>query len=146
YFLPLLLTKKNRTHLDIVAQDRLLPTPMEMVRMLTTFGVTVIAWVFFRAENLSHAFIYLKGVFSPSLLTIPQGHHFVDAAMHPVTMSLLLIFFMVMEWLGRRQQYAIEGTFVDSPRLIRWSLYAVLIFMVGIFAQTNEMPFIYFQF
>jgi len=49
YFLPLLLAKRNRNNLDVVAQDNVLPSPMELFKMLMTFGLTVIAWIFFRA-------------------------------------------------------------------------------------------------
>ena len=51
YFLPLLLTKNNRKNTDVVAQGRYLPSIRELISMLTTFSLTVIAWVFFRARR-----------------------------------------------------------------------------------------------
>ena len=53
YFLPLLLVKRNRRNLDIVAENRVLPTIKELLSMLTTFFLTVFAWIFFRAESVS---------------------------------------------------------------------------------------------
>src|SRR5690554_2147870 len=72
YFLPLLLTHRNRTHLETVARGKILPSPKEILQMGATFSLTTLAWVFFRAENIKHAFSYLGEIFSSSLLSIPS--------------------------------------------------------------------------
>ena len=59
YFLPLLLTNNNRKNLGVVAEGKLLPSFRELFAMLTTFILTVFAWIFFRAEDLNHAFSYI---------------------------------------------------------------------------------------
>lgn len=43
YFLPLLLIKRNRKNLDIVAENRVLPSIRELLSMFTTFSLTVFA-------------------------------------------------------------------------------------------------------
>src|SRR6056300_856527 len=53
YFLPLMLLKRNRANLGIVADARILPTFREFSQMGTTFLLTILAWVFFRAENMT---------------------------------------------------------------------------------------------
>lgn len=55
FILPSIIFNTNRTNLDIVAQGKYFPTLKELVSMFFTFSLTVFAWVFFRAENLSHA-------------------------------------------------------------------------------------------
>ncbi|MDC0652473.1 MBOAT family protein, partial [Flavobacteriaceae bacterium] len=55
YFLPLLLTNNNRKNLGVVAEGKLLPSFKELIAMLTTFMLTIFAWIFFRAEDLNHA-------------------------------------------------------------------------------------------
>jgi len=67
YFLPLLLTNNNRNNLETVAQGKLLPSIKEVYFMLLTFGLTVFAWIFFRAENIGHAISYISEILSPSL-------------------------------------------------------------------------------
>jgi D-alanyl-lipoteichoic acid acyltransferase DltB (MBOAT superfamily) len=145
FFLPLLLTKKNRMHLDIVAQERLLPSVTEGLRMLATFGATVCAWIFFRAESLTHAFAYLKGIFTASLFSMPKGFHFLGTAIHPISMFTLLSFFIMMEWLGRRHQYAIAFTGSNWWRPARFAFYYILIIALFWFGG-KEQQFIYFQF
>ena len=71
YFLPLLLLKKNRLNTNTVAQGKSLPSFKELFQMLFTFGITVLAWVFFRAENIGHALNYISTIFSKSLISLP---------------------------------------------------------------------------
>ena len=59
---------------------------------------------------------------------------------------ILIVFFMIIEWLGRENQYAIEKFLLKKPRIIRWSFYGFIILLIGLFLQTHESPFIYFQF
>jgi D-alanyl-lipoteichoic acid acyltransferase DltB (MBOAT superfamily) len=145
YFLPLLLAKKNRTHLDIVAQGKLLPTAKEAIRMLATFGVTVIAWVFFRAENITHAFSYVSEIFSKSILTLPKGSDFLGTALHPFTMFALLGIFILFEWLGREHQYAISQLGLKWKKPLRYAFYYAVIIAIFWFGG-KEQEFIYFQF
>lgn len=138
YFLPLLLTNKNRKNIGIVAQGRFLPTIRELLSILITFALTVFAWIFFRAENIGHAFDYITGIFSPSLFTSPE--------LIPNTLIILIIFFILIEWIGRERQYAIAHLASSWPRVFRWSFYSLLIFLIGMFMPSEETPFIYFQF
>ena len=56
------------------------------------------------------------------------------------------VFVLISVAIGREHQYAISHFLLKSKRLYRWFFYAVLMFLIGFFAQTNESPFIYFQF
>src|SRR4030095_798603 len=67
YFMPLLLTNRNRAHLEIIGQGRTLPTLKEFFKMSVTFALTVFAWIFFRAASVKHALNYIGEIFSPSL-------------------------------------------------------------------------------
>lgn len=137
YFLPLLLTNKNRNHLDIVASNKKWPSARALVSILLTFGLTTLAWIFFRAENISHAIQYIEGVFSISLLSIP--------AIRPTYLLALLVFFITLEWVGRHNQYAIETFGLKWKRPLRLAFYYMLITLIFWFSE-NEQTFIYFQF
>ena len=142
YFLPLLLTGNNRNNLDIVAAGRALPSLREFFAMAATFSLTVLAWVFFRAESLQHAFEYLLGMFSPSLFEMPSFYGIEKA----FTTVLLVCLFVIAEWFGREQPYAIANLGINLKRPLRWSLYILLVFITIIFMRTEESAFIYFQF
>ena len=141
YFIPLLLLKRNRNNLGIIAEDSFWPRIRDLMGMLLTFGLTVLAWVFFRAETIADAFIYLSGIFSNSLFTVPEIGIFKGLQM----LLYLLLFFNIIEWFGRKGEFAFEAI-ENRPKLIRWSSYIFVVFLIGMYMQTKETPFIYFQF
>jgi alginate O-acetyltransferase complex protein AlgI len=146
YFLPLLFTGENRKNLNTIAEGKIFPTLKETANMAFTFILTSFAWIFFRAESITHAIHYITQMFSFSFFTIPQWKDFKEIAMHPLQLLFLISSFIFLEWIGREHQYAISHFLLKSKRLYRWFFYAVLMFLIGFFAQTNESPFIYFQF
>jgi len=141
YFLPLLLTNRNRNNLETVAQGRHLPTLRELFNMTLTFALTVLAWVFFRAENVTHAINYLAEIFSPTLFTIPS---FGDTQ-NAITTIILVIIFMLIEWQGRERPYAIANLAFNLPRPLRHTFYYLLVLAIFYFAGSSQQ-FIYFQF
>ena len=142
FFLPLLLLDTNRNHLDIVAKGKLFPSFKELIAILSTFGITVLAWVFFRAESLTHAISYLDSMFNLDLFSIP---HIMD--MPKVKISLVLLtLFVYIEWLGREGAFAIDVLEKKLNGVQRLILYSFIVFLIGMYSPTSENPFIYFQF
>ncbi len=139
YFLPLLLTKNNRRNLDVVAKGKLLPSVKEFALMLVTFGLIVFAWIFFRAENITHAFNYISEIFSPSLFQAPR---FLGIGK---TLIIIIGIFIFVEWLGREQQFAIQTLGVKWKRPLRHAMYYAIIIAIFLF-DGKEQQFIYFQF
>ena len=113
--------------------------------MLLTFGLTVFAWIFFRAENIEHALNYISEIFSKSLFTIPNGSDFINTGIHPFTITSLIILFMMIEWNGRENKYAIEKLGVKWRSPFRYLMYYSVIVAIFWFSG-NEQQFIYFQF
>ncbi len=141
YFLPLLLRNKNRSNIDVVAENTVFPSFKELFQIATTFLMAVLAWIFFRAENLAHAFSYLKGICDPSLFSLP------DNTLKTSFFTILLIIFMyTVEWFGRKEEFGIANLVKIKSQVIRWACYIGIIFLIGMFMQTEETPFIYFQF
>jgi D-alanyl-lipoteichoic acid acyltransferase DltB (MBOAT superfamily) len=139
YFLPLLLTNNNRNNLETVAQGKLFPNLRELSNMILTFGLTVFAWIFFRAENIGHAFSYISEIFSLSLFQKPT--------IVPKVLIALIFLFTLIEWLGRDNQYAIEKLLMKSKWPIKYALFYLIIFIIYFFGSFNkDIEFIYFQF
>jgi alginate O-acetyltransferase complex protein AlgI len=142
YFLPLLLTNNNRKNLGVVAEGKLFPSFRELFAMLTTFMLTVFAWIFFRSEDLNHAFSYIGGIFSKNILSIPSFEGRMDAL---ITMVLISIFLLI-EWLGRNGKYGIEQTLISNNIYIRVFIYFLLVNMILLYTKNGSQAFIYFQF
>ena len=137
YFLPLMLLRKNRTHLNIIAKGRFFPSFKEVIQIGLTFILTSFAWIFFRAETVSMALLYIRGIYSRSLLTLPE--------IAPIPILLLVILFLATEWLQREKQHALQ---IDSgviPKMARWGIYFVIITLIFNYGGTSQQ-FIYFQF
>ncbi len=141
YFLPLLLTKSNRKNLETVAEGSYLPSIKEFINMAITFGLTVFAWIFFRADNIGHAIDYLAEIFSSSLLYFPEFRDRTGA----LTTIILLLMFVFIEWIGREGQYAIAQFGVKWKKPMKWAFYYAIIVAIFWFGGREEQ-FIYFQF
>ncbi len=137
YFLPLLLLDRNRNNLEIVAKGNNLPSINELLNMAVTFALVVFAWIFFRADNVHAALAYIADLFSVSIFSIPQKT--------PVILLVILCLFMLIEWLGREQQYALATAGLKLPRAVRWSFYFLIIIAISNYGGANKQ-FIYFQF
>jgi alginate O-acetyltransferase complex protein AlgI len=142
YFLPLLLTNNHRTNLETVAQGKVFPSIKELSFMLLTFGMTVFAWIFFRANNIGHAMSYISGIFAPSFFTIPEFLSMKEA----LTPLILVCIFVLIEWLGRERQYAIQNIGKKWHSYFRYALYFLIVFTIMYFGNFSENQFIYFQF
>ena len=141
YFLPLLLLNKNRNNVDSIVTRRLLPSLKDGISILFTFSLTVIAWIFFRAENLAHASSYISEIFSSSVFLIPNYGIMVGSY---ITVILTLVFILI-EWIGRDGQYAIEKIGLNWNRPWRWIFY----YSIGLaifYYSGGQQQFIYFQF
>jgi D-alanyl-lipoteichoic acid acyltransferase DltB (MBOAT superfamily) len=141
-FLPLILLGKNRKYTNTVAEGKFFPSIKEIFQMGLTFLLVVIGWVFFRADSIGQAFEYLKNVFWGELPFAFSAKYFKDIA----AIVLLIVFFVGIEWIGRRQEYAIAKIGKKCKRLFRWTFYAFLLFLIGMYSFAGNQQFIYFQF
>ncbi len=141
YFFPLLFNGMHRNNMDIVTHGVSLPTRKEFLSMATTFFLVVLAWVFFRADNLNHALSYLSTIFSESLFTIPDF----PKRKHALFTILLILIFSIIEWIGREEQYAIAKIGRQLKRPLRLAFYYIIIFAI-FWLNGKEQQFIYFQF
>ncbi len=141
YFLPLLLLNRNKQNTNLVAEGKLLPSLREAMQMGVTFFLVVIAWIFFRAQNVHHAFEYLGTIFSVSLFTAP----FVFSNNMLITIFAIFVFVLI-EWLQRDKEHALQIENVISKRAVRWSTYFGLIIFIFVLGNFNRTEFIYFAF
>ena len=133
-FIPLLLKNQNRKFTsDVVAADKLVPSRVELMQMLTTFAMVTFAWIFFRSPNVSNAFDYifrmLSDIFSkPSLLN----------------QSIYVILFILLDWVQRDNE---RDVLRIKDRIVRNAFYFFLAAMIVFHFSFIENPqFIYFQF
>ena len=139
-FLPLILTGRNRKYTNQVAEGRWLPTIKELGQMSSTFFLTVIGWVIFRAESIGQAWAYFCGIFSKSLFTVPWLKN--KETYLTIFVSAALMF--LVEWLNRGKQHG----FVLPDRMPGWVRYVICAALAIIIIRFSGTPsaFIYFAF
>ncbi|GGG54669.1 O-acyltransferase [Bizionia arctica] len=135
FFLPLIFRKKQANFKEEADEGKLLPSLKTVFQIGSTFLIVLLAWVFFRAENVSHAFLYLQGLFSASLFSFPTVSR---------GLVLFLIIYMIFEWLQRDKKHLLEIDFISSKPL-RIAIYYGLVLLIFYFGGDTQ-PFIYFQF
>ena len=141
YIMPSIVYRTNRNNLDIVAQGKSLPTAKEFLQMMVTFALTVFAWIFFRAENIGHAFSYISEIFSRSITDMP----YFEKYLYAMRTFLILLVFMAIEWQGREQHFAIEKFGLRWKPPLRYTMYYAFIIAI-IWFSGKAQAFIYFQF
>lgn len=141
YIIPSIIFETNRKNIDIVAKGKILPGIKEVFQIALTFGLVVFAWIFFRANNVEHALDYISNIFSDSLFTYPKY----DGDDFQKKFFLLLSVFMIVEWCGREDQFAIAKFGLKWKPVFRYLFYYIIIIAVFWFSGKEEQ-FIYFQF
>ncbi len=139
-FLPLILLGKNRKYTDTVASGRAFPSLVELVKMITTFLLAALGWILFRADSIEDAWEYIKFMFTHFF----EGTPWISSPMDGWILTISITLLIVVEWLNRNEAH--EFARQPRQRWLRWSGYIVILFMIGAYMTTNEMPFIYFQF
>ena len=122
----------------------MLPSLRELWQMGTTFLLTVLAWVFFRADNLEVAIDIISNIFSPELIESPQIQNLGRwrTKFPPLILSLLIL--LSVEWFTRDRIYSSRLLF--SNRILNIFIQLLMIVYIILFSSSYKGEFIYFQF
>ena len=145
FFLPLLLTGRNRSHLDTISRGKLWVSGSELLKMISTFSLVTLGWIFFRADSIEHGFQFISHLFTNISEPINRASlSFTNLFI--IGDLLMLILFIIVEWIRREQAHPLYFSANGGNRMKRWFLYVGVIFLIVLYGQTEELPFIYFQF
>lgn len=138
YFLPLMLLRRNRNHMDTVDSGKVIPSATTVLQIGSTFFLVSIAWIFFRAANIEEAWGYLVRLFTPQLFRLPQ--------LFPTWLIAGVFFSVLVEWIQRDKDHALYFNDLKPwSRSLVWCLTYLLVATIFLFGQ-KENSFIYFQF
>jgi D-alanyl-lipoteichoic acid acyltransferase DltB (MBOAT superfamily) len=121
-------------------------TALIAARVLLTFFLTALAWIFFRAKSIHAALVMVGSVFSTSIASNPATLLRELGLLNPILVaSAAIAALVVLEFLQRDKLFALQ---VESrPSVTRWAAYAGIIGLVVCFRYTGSaLDFIYFQF
>lgn len=117
--------------------------PLAVLRVLLTFHLIAITWVFFRAKSIGDAWLILKKI-AMRLADMPAlianypftAEHAMGAAM--------IVLLLAIEILDERK--SIFARLAAGPLVLRWSVYYLAIFGLLILGRWQVKEFIYMQF
>ncbi|MGZ2368736.1 MBOAT family O-acyltransferase [Ancylomarina sp. YFZ004] len=137
FFIPLLLSNKNRKNVDSIQNSFF--SIRELLNILLTFSLTCIAWIFFRASDLTEAMDYFVKILFFNL----EGDNILLSTKMHLLLALISGFNIILLIIFEFRSYRKGLNEVKLSGLGALSL-LIVIFYMGAFK--NPVEFIYFQF
>lgn len=146
--LPALVWRRKGHRAVMMTAGKLLPHVLAATRILMTFLLISLLWIFFRMPDLSMAWLILKKIFVEALYL--PGYLSIRGLLHPMVdyplagkiLPLLLIGFIMIEWAQKQKWVKLDA----RPVIIRWLAYNAAIFLIFYFGTYWVNPFYYYQF
>lgn len=136
YFIPAIMkgtiNKKKKTDLT-----KAFPSFRELLNMISTFLPVMLTFVFFKSATATQAFQYYGKMFTKTIISMP--------AAFPLYIAGFVGIFILLEWSGRSQEYAMKKAFSKFPMVFQLLFYFTLLATIFVFSA-KEQQFIYFQF
>ena len=136
YFLPLLLLNRNRNNMETVALKWNLNSFRVLGQIVTTFLLSTLAWVFFRAPTITDAVLYLKRILTNGEFV----SQYLKNERYNYELLIMVFLFVLIEWNNRFKEEPISGKYST----IKLTLCLLSLLALGTYSDYKE--FIYFQF
>ena len=137
FIIPAVILKTNRNNMEIVAKDKFFPSLLDFFKIIFTFILTVIAWIFFRSESVLIALDYIYRIFK---FDIKDGINYLSIDRYVIENLILILIFICFEWHSRNELHPFFGRFSI------YKIFLVLIFLILFGSYSQATDFIYFQF
>ncbi len=141
FYIPVFLMGRNRMYAhNVIGENRLFPTPIEVLQVLLTFTLVTFSRIFFRSPSLTDSFQYINGIvtnFAYEPYVHPMGYRMSD-------FYVLLGLFVFYEYLIRKDE---RSPFKFKSKMVRILLYTIVVLAMLLFYDDGvNRSFIYFQF
>ena len=141
YFLINLQIQKIKINIHDFSQHKIITSLKKIISNGLTFSLVTFAWIFFRAENINHAFSYIVNIFSKSLFITPDFNQL----KHALICFALVLLMLICEFITRKLEHPLKFNNYLFPRKLRWLIYLTIILLI-INYSGEKQDFIYFQF
>lgn len=131
---------RKRIH-SFIGLDRR-PKLHSVIKVVITFHLALFAWIFFRANSLSDAFLIIENMTRIDFANLKMGYVLTGFS---IKMAFLAIVFLeIVHFI--RERTSLNALVSRQPALVRWGIYYALIMVILLFGVFEEAEFIYFQF
>jgi len=109
------------------------------IKIIFTFFLVNITWIFFRANSLTDAIFMIKGIFSLNWS--------IDSILRLNNISIIFTSLVVLAYVHLIQEYIGVKKYLErNPNWVRWIIYIFFVVFTLLFGVFGEKQFIYFQF
>lgn len=146
FILPSIWLKTNRKNIEIVASTSFFPNFKEILMIVTTFILTTITWIFFRANSVSNAILFFKRLFKglTEKWVYFRSINFFEWKIG-IILPILILLLIIIDWVGRKNNHPLPILLNKTSLKVRWPIYLLIILLI-IYYSGDEQEFIYFQF
>lgn len=117
------------------------PRLHRVLRILKTFVLVYLAWIFFRANSFGDAIIVLKNLFHFEPGTVINLYENKIDFFIALTGIIVLVIIEILE-----EQIGFYARLKTLGRPVKWAILAGLLLLVVVLGVWNEVDFLYFQF
>lgn len=132
----------RRASIAIGINDILVKSSLwKILKIGITFVIVMIAWVFFRADNVQDAWLVIERIFTDFSTPLYLG----SSAFETMLGLLLILFLFAVQIL---QSFGIVSIYFSPsrvPAVLRWATMAIFLLLIGLLGVSSAQ-FIYFQF
>ena len=136
YFLPLLLQNKNRSNMGEIEMGWNVSSLKTIFNILLTFGLTTLAWIFFRAKNMTEAIGYIQKM----ITDFHFNSQYLSNERYNFELLFLVLVFVGVEWFNRSKIEPLSG----KASWAKVAIAIIALLALGVYSDYKE--FIYFQF
>ncbi|MCL4134638.1 UNVERIFIED_CONTAM: hypothetical protein GTU68_054815 [Idotea baltica] len=141
-FIPSVMTKNNRKFVDDIQLNRYrLPSLSDFLRVISTFILVTICWIFFRADSINTAILFIEKMIIFDFKTItylnPYDNQPLGLEFAFLTVFIIVEYLLATKIISIYSQNRFNGIVIDS--------FLLLIITIGAQIGSN-LSFIYFQF
>ena len=136
FMIPALLLPNNR-FIESSGKMKIIPNIGEFLKLIRTFFLVTVAWVFFRASDVSMGIDYLSAIFTR--FSLPENFYY-----FPPWLLALILLMVILEWLGKDSTP--DRSMNRLKPWIRYGLYLSLFAIWFFYNAPEKQEFIYFQF
>lgn len=143
-FLPNFLLKNHKKDaLNLPFNSMFLPSVKDVFRIILTFVLVTLAWIFFRAESINIAFSYIRGIFQWSLFEPIGGFLNPYDNQSLLKEYILIAFLFIAEYLYFvHSKKEILNSFAFE---LTYSVIMIVLILLNVPLNSSN-SFIYFQF
>ena len=137
--------------LEVIKRKKFNFKTPHFINVIITFQLVVFAWIFFRSETFSSASLFFENMVQLNISNLTQIGFFKKGVYDIKVLDIVLSFCSVLALilvglLEKFKNQRLEELILKQNKLLRWTIYYILIFSILEFGVFGSEQFIYFQF